>query len=75
MLQVPQDIRLFAQEAMVRRKTAEQARLRARVRRCTQILVLLWATLLVLSYFSLRKFVRILHQRPSASAAQVTPPA
>ena len=64
-LQVPQDIRPFVQEALIRRKTAEQAQLRARARRYTQILVFLWATLLVLSYFSVRKFVRILHQLPS----------
>ena len=75
MSEVTQDIRLFAQEALVRRKTAEQARSRAKFRRCTQILVVLWAALLALSYFSVRKFVRILHQLPSESAAQVTPPA
>ena len=69
-LQVPQDIRPFVQEALIRRKTAEQAQLRARARRYTQILVFLWATLLVLSYFSVRKFVRILQQSPSESTTQ-----
>jgi membrane protein implicated in regulation of membrane protease activity len=69
-LQEPQDIRPFVQEAMARRKTAEQAQLRARVRRWIQILAVLWATVLVLSYFSVRKFVRIRHQRPSESTTQ-----
>jgi hypothetical protein len=69
-LQVPEDVRPFVQEALARRKTAEQARVWARVRRWTPILVVLWATLLVLSYFSVRKFVRILHQRPAESTIQ-----
>ena len=69
-LQVPQDIRPFIQEALVRRKTAEQVHLRARARRWTQILVVLWATVLVLFYFSVRKVVRILHQSPSESTTQ-----
>ena len=63
-LQVPEDIRPVIQEGLARRKTAERARLRARTRRYTKILVFLWAALLVLSYFSVLKFVHILHQLP-----------